>query len=647
MKLSLLTKTTLLTSALVVATLAAVGVAAHREIESGRLGLLQQRQDAATASIAAQVGAGLERHVARLETAAARIGATAIDDPARVRRALRDLSQAAAGFESVRYLPASADIADPAAARTAESRRSDTLSTSRPLRTTISRPAATDHGRAVQVTVAAPVRDRAGHLLGTLAGTLNLDRSDVSGPIAAAATTHPSGTRIEVATTGPSPIVVMHPDRSRWLARASGADSVSVADAAGTITARSAIRGTDWEVRTSAPAGDVRAGIAASQRQLWATLCALALLLCGFGAWAMQRLLRPLQTLSATMRDARRAPESSGVAAADVATDPDDERGALAREFEALHTELQAHRNELGALRAASPLALQRQAATLRSITEAIPAIVVVVDAEGRYRFVNSAFEHWYGTPRERIIGCTLPQVLGPLEYEKTREWSDRALAGETVHFERRYQHADGIQNLAISYIPLLLDNGQADGFVGVSQDITHHRQEQGRLRQLAQRDGLTGLVNRAGFEEHLERCLDDGEGDSLALLYIDLDHFKPVNDQFGHPVGDRVLQDFAVRLREAVRPTDVSARLGGDEFAVVLKGVRDLANANRVADKIVAAARAPFEVDGKTLHIGASVGVAFGIQPGTGWRDLVSHADTLLYEAKKAGRGQRASALH
>jgi len=645
-KLSLRAKATLLTSALVVATLAAVGVAAHREIESGRLGLLQQRQDTATTSIAAQVGAGLERRVARLETAAARIGATAIDDPARVRRALRDLSQAAAGFESVRYLPASADLADPAAARTAESRRSDTLSASRPLRTTISRPTAADNGRAAQVTVAAPVRDRAGHLLGMLAGNLNLDRSDVSGPIAAAATSHPSGTRIEVATTGPSPIVVMHPDRSRVLARAASVDAGSGADA-GTITARSAIRGTDWEVRMTAPAGDVLTGIAAAQRQLWATLFASALLLCCLGAWAMQRLLRPLQTLSATMREARRAPEANGTVPADIAVDPDDERGALAREFETLHAELQAHRNELGALRAASPLALQRQAATLRSITEAIPAIVVVVDAEGRYRFVNSAFEHWYGTPRERIIGCTLPQVLGLLEYEKTREWSDRALAGETVHFERRYQHADGIQNLAISYIPLLLDNGQADGFVGVSQDITHHRQEQGRLRQLAQRDGLTGLVNRAGFEEHLERCLDDGEGDGLALLYIDLDHFKPVNDEFGHPVGDRVLQDFAARLREAVRPTDVSARLGGDEFAVVLKGVRDLANANRVADKIVAAARAPFEVDGKTLHIGASVGVAFGIQPGTGWRDLVSHADTLLYEAKKAGRGQRASALH
>jgi len=369
----------------------------------------------------------------------------------------------------------------------------------------------------------------------------------------------------------------------------------------------------------------------------------------------VRRLLRPLETLRATLRDARETSDAAGAIGSaptsrtptEVDADTGDERTALAREFVALHADLQTHRSELAALRRASPLALQRQAATLRSITEAIPAIVVVVDAEGRYRFVNSAFERWYGTPRERIIGCTLAQVLGPLEYAKTRQYSDRALAGESVDFERRYQHADGVQNLAISYIPLRLDNGEADGFVGVYQDITHHRREEGRLLQLAQRDGLTGLLNRVGFEEHLESCLDIGEGPGLALLYIDLDHFKPVNDEFGHPVGDRVLQVFAARLRDAVRPTDASARLGGDEFAVVLKGVRDLEHANRVAGKIVDAARTPFEIDGRVLHIGASVGVAYGLKPGSGWRDLVSHADTLLYEAKKAGRGRHASAMH
>ena len=648
MKLSLRFKATLLTGALAAGLLATVGMAGHREIAAGRLEALQAQQDAAAAAIATQVGAGLERHVARLESAAARIGTSTADDPARLRRALRDLSAAASGFDNVRYLALSGDASNHAPARPAESRSAADKAAGAKERTTISRPTAGAAGRGIDVVVSTPVRDRDGHVLGRLAGTLNLERADLSGAIVAAAAVDPTGTRVDVATTGPAPVYVIHPDRARLLSRADRLDPASPSDT-GSMTARSTVRGVDWEVRTTTPISAALAGIAAAQQRLWIALGVLALLCTGLGAFAVRRLLHPLETLRATMRQARETPDAACAVAPAAGTDHDmaDERLALAREFVALHADLQAHRAELGALRAASPLALQRQAATLRSITEAIPAIVVVVDAEGRYRFVNSAFERWYGTPRERIIGATLQQVLGPLEYEKTRDWSDRALAGETVHFERRYQHADGIQNLAIDYIPLLLDNGETDGFVGVSQDITQHRQEQGRLRQLAQRDGLTGLLNRAGFEEHLEHLLDAGEGDGLALLYIDLDHFKPVNDQFGHPVGDRVLQDFAKRLRDAVRPTDVSARLGGDEFAVVLKGVRDVGNANKVADKIVAAARAPFEVDGQTLHIGASVGVAFGVQPGSGWRELVSHADTLLYEAKKAGRGQRASALH
>ena len=409
------------------------------------------------------------------------------------------------------------------------------------------------------------------------------------------------------------------------------------------IVARKPVGNADRAMRLGLTSHDTLAPLADARADLWQQLLALGLVCGALAAFAMRRLLGPLAALRDAMQAARRAPAApirlgSGAA---------DERGELAREFETLRLELQASHAELDALHAASPLALHRQAATLRSITEAIPAIVVVVDADGRYRFVNSAFERWYGTPRERIIGCTLPQVLGPLEYAKTRQYSDRALAGESVDFERRYQHADGIQNLAISYIPLRLDNGAPDGFVGVSQDITHHRREENRLLKLAQRDGLTGLLNRAGFEEHLEACLDKGEGAELALLYIDLDHFKPVNDQFGHAVGDAVLQTFATRIRDAVRPTDASARLGGDEFAVVLKGVRDLENANRVAGKIIEAARTPFEVDGRILQIGASVGVAYGLKPGGGWRDLVSHADTLLYEAKKAGRGRHASALH
>ena len=290
---------------------------------------------------------------------------------------------------------------------------------------------------------------------------------------------------------------------------------------------------------------------------------------------------------------------------------------------------------------------LQRQAATLRSVTEAIPAMVEVVGLDGHYRFVNSAFERWCGAHRDSIIGRSLTEVLGRQEFERSRPWVKRVMAGETVNFEKHYDGRAGARHLSISYIPLWLGDGTVDGFVGVAQDITSHRQETGRLLELAHRDILTGVLNRAGFETFLERCLEQNQGAEMALLYIDLDHFKPINDQHGHPAGDQVLQQFAARIKKAVRPSDAVARLGGDEFALVLLGVRDIDSAHRIADKVVTLARTPFEIEGLSLNIGASVGVAFGIKPGTGWRDFVATADSLLYQAKRSGRGQHASVLH
>jgi diguanylate cyclase (GGDEF)-like protein/PAS domain S-box-containing protein len=287
---------------------------------------------------------------------------------------------------------------------------------------------------------------------------------------------------------------------------------------------------------------------------------------------------------------------------------------------------------------------LLRQTATLRSVTEAIPAIVAVVGSDGRYRFINSSFERWYGAKRDGVIGRTMAEVLGRTEYERSRPWLQRVISGETVSFEKQYAGHGAVKHLAISYIPLWLETGAVDGFVGVAQDITRHRQEENRLLQLSQRDPLTGLLNRAGFEEYLERQIRSGGASALALLYIDLDHFKPVNDKYGHPAGDAVLQMFGERVRALVRPSDAVARLGGDEFAVVLAGVREEANADAVADKIVAAARAPFQHGALELSIGASVGVAFGADPKLGWRELLARADALVYRAKAEGRGRRAT---
>jgi len=289
-------------------------------------------------------------------------------------------------------------------------------------------------------------------------------------------------------------------------------------------------------------------------------------------------------------------------------------------------------------------LEAQAQSDILRLVTEAIPATVVVVGADGRYRFANGAFERYCGLPREQIIGRTAVEVLGAEEVARRRPYMQRAFAGESVTFTLDYATAAGTTWLELSCIPLRLAGDGIDGFVGIAQDITTQRREQDRLTALSQRDPLTGLLNRAGFEQFLARQSDAGQGATLGLLYIDLDRFKPVNDQHGHATGDRLLQAVARRLTGLVRPTDAVARLGGDEFVILLCNAGALAHCDAVADKVVAAIGAPFDVDGRALGIGASVGVAFGVEAGADRGELIRRADAALYRAKASGRGRHAS---
>jgi diguanylate cyclase (GGDEF)-like protein/PAS domain S-box-containing protein len=286
----------------------------------------------------------------------------------------------------------------------------------------------------------------------------------------------------------------------------------------------------------------------------------------------------------------------------------------------------------------------QRQSDILRLVTEAIPSGVVVVGADGRYRFVNGAFERYCGLTRDHIVGRTAVEVLGEDEVARRRPFMARALSGESVTFALEYAGQDGESWLQLTCIPLRLSGGEVDGFVGISEDITQQRRERARLTELSQRDPLTSLLNRAGFEACLERQIRRGAGASLGLLYIDLDRFKAVNDLHGHPAGDRLLQLVAQRLTALVRGSDALARLGGDEFAILLTEVGTRANAETVAKKVVAAIGASFDVDGLTLQIGASVGVAFGVSLQDGWRELIQHADRMLYRAKTEGRGRHAA---
>ena len=289
---------------------------------------------------------------------------------------------------------------------------------------------------------------------------------------------------------------------------------------------------------------------------------------------------------------------------------------------------------------------LHRSEAVLRSVADLVPMAIAVVDKNLRDQFVNQGFEAWSGRQRDEVVGRTVEEVLGAEEWTARRPWIERAVGGERVRFERSFPERAHHQHLQIEYIPLFAGDGEVEGFVAVTADLSSRRAEERRLRNLADTDALTQLLNRAGFERALDEraalAAKGGEGGLVAVLYIDLDQFKPINDQYGHAVGDQLLSQFAERLRGVVRPSDTIARVGGDEFVIVLDGLHEEANAMRVAEQVVAVAESSFELpDLPPLRIGASVGVAFWRPGQAGWAEALDRADAMLYRAKAQGRGR------
>jgi diguanylate cyclase (GGDEF)-like protein len=231
----------------------------------------------------------------------------------------------------------------------------------------------------------------------------------------------------------------------------------------------------------------------------------------------------------------------------------------------------------------------------------------------------------------------TLLEQLGPATAGALRSTMD---AGRPFR-ELRLSVPDGDawRHLSINGKRLTDADGRTCGWRGVVADVTAEVLSLERLEQLAHTDSLTGLANRLTLHEGLRAALKTGEHG--ALLSIDLDHFKIVNDTLGHAVGDEVLKTVAQRLRACARPGDLLARLGGDEFAVLTRDTVGADLAGGLAQRMIAALEKPIEQDGRLLRIGASVGVALWAGDGIGIDDLLIYADMALYAAKAAGRGR------
>ncbi|MCQ4165583.1 PAS domain S-box protein [Tahibacter harae] len=287
---------------------------------------------------------------------------------------------------------------------------------------------------------------------------------------------------------------------------------------------------------------------------------------------------------------------------------------------------------------------LRRNEQRLRTIADALPAMIAYVDAAQRFQFVNSAYEHTYGGGRGRIVGRHARSVLGDAAYQRRLPFIEAGLRGQHVVFEDEEERDGGYTCLQITYIPQWDDDGrQVLGLHVMAQDITRQKIEERRWIQAAERDSLTGLTNRAGFLVRLERALarSRDQRSLLVVMYLDIDRFKQINDSHGHAVGDAVLKTFAQRLLAVLRPSDVVCRLGGDEFTIIIEGMRRPQYASAAAAKIVAAMRKPFLLPNDlTLAVSTSVGVAVTMnEADLSPAQLLERADAALYEAKSAGR--------
>jgi diguanylate cyclase (GGDEF)-like protein/PAS domain S-box-containing protein len=269
---------------------------------------------------------------------------------------------------------------------------------------------------------------------------------------------------------------------------------------------------------------------------------------------------------------------------------------------------------------------------------------ILVTDAANRIKLVNPAFSRITGYASEEVVGKT-PKLLssGRHDPEFYRVlWQSLTEHGEWHGEVWNRSKSGDIYPEALSISAVRAPDGGVDGYIATFLDITERKRRETRMRWRAEHDVLTGLANRAQFEARLAdavRLARAHEG-SVALLYIDLDGFKPVNDTHGHAVGDTVLRRAAKRIRALVRGEDVVARLGGDEFAVIIPGLENGGDAGHIAEKLVAGLAKVFDVNNSRVQVGASIGVALYPADAGDAVALVAAADAAMYQAKAQGRG-------
>jgi diguanylate cyclase (GGDEF)-like protein len=291
--------------------------------------------------------------------------------------------------------------------------------------------------------------------------------------------------------------------------------------------------------------------------------------------------------------------------------------------------------------------AAQNKLRYLEALFDTLPNPIAYLTRERHVAWLNLAYAQMHDQPREALLGVPVSKFTRMEAYLQATQHFNDALEGRTTQMEL-YQPNRTSSKLEghwyeISWRPDIVHN-QVVGVFAVYKDVHEAKIAYDSLIKAAQIDALTGLLNRRSFMTELTKrtAMDTTE---TVVLYMDLDGFKPINDEHGHAVGDVVLQGAAARIRDALRAGDMAARIGGDEFVVCFSSNTPRSAAQLLCERIIKTVSAPMEVDGKDLRVSVSIGVAFSPAHGSSPDGLLKKADEAMYSAKRDGKSRFAYA--
>ena len=274
------------------------------------------------------------------------------------------------------------------------------------------------------------------------------------------------------------------------------------------------------------------------------------------------------------------------------------------------------------------------------AVINSLPGVFYHCDENGRLQRWNQNLERMTGLSAQQLAGMALTELMPQDERKRAAAKIAEVLANGMAHFEACYESPDG-QRVPCLFTGVRFVHEGVRGFVGLGSDISERKRAERRLRHLATHDALTDLPNRHLLQERLERLIGQarGSGRTIAVLLLDLDRFKVINDAYGHPFGDAVIKAISARLVATLPEGHTVARHGGDEFLILLDNLDGVEEAHGIAADIIACVRQPLILQGREIHLSVSIGVSAFPRDGEDSEGLIKNADQAMYRAKQSGR--------